>query len=152
MAIRPILIIPLVLIIFETVCGFNSYAKSPSQSFFSDDLTEDAWKTHTEYIRAVNIGNEIFSEEIPSLYWADRIKALVPIKVYTHRVNIVVVQRIDKGIEFGKYIYIPISSYLPKTGVDGFVLEPNPERNKGYFLGNGIFDYTRVIFDPTRIN
>ena len=47
--------------------------------------------------------------------WTDPIKALHPIRVYTHRVNVVVVQRVHEGIEEGKYIYISISSYLPRS-------------------------------------
>ena len=147
MKIYHISIIAFVLFIISVGCGEQSY----SQSFYSDELVGSAWETHAEHIKAVNAKIEVNSEEIPSLYWADRIKALKPIKVYKHRTNIVIVQRIEKGIEFGKYVYIPISSYLPKTGVDGFVLEPNPERDKGYFLGNWIFEYTRVIFDCTNL-
>ena len=77
-------------------------------------------------------------------YWADGIKALNPIKVYTHRINLVVVQRIGDGIEEGKYIYIPISSYLPKTGDDGFTFSPEPMNGNIYTLGNGVFDFKRT--------
>ena len=69
------------------------------------------------------------------MYWPDRIKALNPIKVYTHRVNVVVVQRLSDGTEEGKYIYIPISSYLPRSGDDAFTFARTET--------NGVYDYRR---------
>jgi len=52
------------------------------------------------------------SPDIPAKYWAPRIQALRPVKVYTHRVNVVVVQRIVGGAEEGKYIHIPVAPSL----------------------------------------
>lgn len=74
---------------------------------------------------------------IPPEYWTGPIKALHPLTVYTHRVNVVVVQRIRDGIEEGKYIYIPISSYLPHSGDDGFEFMPNPQK--------GVYDFKRTV-------
>jgi hypothetical protein len=48
------------------------------------------------------------------------IKALNPLRVYLHRFNIVVVQRESDATEEGRYVYIPISSYMPVNGDDGF--------------------------------
>jgi hypothetical protein len=113
-------------------------------SLFPDDITGDAHETYAAYGRAIRAGSIKSSDEIPEAYWADRIRALNPIKVYTHRVNIVVVQRVRDGTEEGKYIYIPISSYLPETGDDSFVFSPNPMTGDTYTLGNGVFDFKRM--------
>lgn len=85
---------------------------------------------------------------IPPQCWAASIKALQPIKVYTHRVNVVVVQRAHDGVEEGKYIYIPISSYLPQNGVDGFEFTPNPQQGNMYYTGDGVFDFKRTLKKP----
>jgi len=125
-------------------CGCQSNTGSKSPSMFPDDVAGDAHATHVAYLKAVGAGIEKSSAEIPPAYWADRIRALNPIKVYTHRVNIVVVQRVSDGTEEGKYIYIPISSYLPQTGDDGFVFSPNPRSGDTYTLGDGVFDFKRT--------
>jgi hypothetical protein len=109
-----------------------------------DDLMGDAHATYAARARAVNAGTETLTTEIPSTYWADRIKALNPIKVYTHRANMVVVERISNGTEEGKYICIPISSYLPETGDDGFAFSPDPKSGDTHTLGNGVFDFKRT--------
>ncbi len=77
---------------------------------------------------------------IPPECWAAPIKALHPITVYTHRVNLVVVQRVHDGIEEGKYLYIPISSYLPHSGDDGFEFSPDKDT-----LGKGVYDFKRTV-------
>ena len=123
-------------------CQSNEGPTSPS--LFPDDLTGDAHATYAAHTRAINAGTEALATEIPSTYWADRIKALNPVKVYTHRVNIVVVQRISHGTEEGKYVYIPISSYLPQTGDDGFVFSPDQNSGETHTLGNGVFDFKRT--------
>ena len=125
-------------------CGCQSNEGPKSPSLFPDDITGDAQATYAAYVQAINAGTETLTTEIPSTYWADRIKALNPIKVYTHRINIVVVQRISDGTEEGKYIYIPISSYLPQTGDDGFTFSPDPKSGDIYTLGNGVFDFKRT--------
>ncbi len=101
-----------------------------------DNLATAAWKTHIQYIKAVNSGAQEPSEEIPEKYWTDEIQRLKPIKVYTHRVNIVVVQKASANREEGTYIYIPISSYLPQSGDDGFTFTD---------IGNSVYDFKRVI-------
>jgi hypothetical protein len=88
----------------------------------------------------------------PSLDERDRLyhrggacrNALAGIAPVSARVNIVVVQKIAGDVEEGKYIYIPVSSYLPQPGDDGFEFKPNPKIGETYILGNGIFDYTRT--------
>lgn len=117
-----------------------------------DSLMNAAWRTHAAYNRAVGAGEIEPSENIPSLYWADRIKDLNPIRVYTHRVNIVVVQQMSGNVEKGKYIYIPISSYMPMSGEDGFAFSPDPLQGNQYHSAESL-DYTRTItyaFDELR--
>ncbi len=137
-------------LVMLAACGCQPSETPESPSLFSDDLAGDAYATYAAHHRAIKAGTETLVTEtpstyrIPSTYWADRIKALNPIKVYTHRINLVVVQRISDGIEEGKYIYIPISSYLPKTGDDGFLFSPEPLNGNTYRLGNGVFDFKRT--------
>jgi hypothetical protein len=115
-------------------------------SLFSDDLVGAAHATYVARLRATRGGTPDPTNEYYPRYWAPRIRELKPIKVYKHRINIVVVQRIEDGVEYGKYIHIPISSYLPMTGVDGFTYSPEPLDGKTYTLhNNGVFDYTRTI-------
>jgi len=114
-----------------------------------DDLSNAAHQTYANYNRAFQAGEEKAQEgsaeiEIPSKYWADPIKALKPLKVYIHLVNIVVVQRIQNGIEEGKYIYIPVSSYLPQNGVDGFEYKPNPQRDNMFYSGDDVLEFRRT--------
>jgi hypothetical protein len=116
----------------------------PSSSMPADRVKGDAQATHAAYTRAILAGKEKPGAEIPPAYWSEGIKQLKPLKVYTHRVNIVVVQHVTESTEEGKYIYIPISSYLPHSGDDGFVFSPNPRTGDKYTLGNGIFDFKRT--------
>jgi len=131
-------------------CRSNEVPESGLLS--ADDLVEAAHATYVTRLRALKGGTPDLTDEIDSAYWADGIKALNPIKVYLHRINIVVVQRISDGIEEGKYIFIPISSYLPMTGDDGFVFSPDPMGGKTYSLGNRVFDFKRtrsIVEKPT---
>jgi hypothetical protein len=128
-------------------CSTNQPSREPKApsseaTLSANSLVDAAWLTYRNARAAPDMG------EIPPECWADAVKALHPIKVYTHRVNIVVVQRIHDGIEEGKYIYIPISSYLPLTGDDGFEFIPNPLRGNKYTLGDGVFDFKRTIRKP----
>jgi len=114
----------------------------PEQSLFKpNSLVGAALNTREAYMRAVNTGAEKSLTKIPARYWDQQIKDMKPIKVYNHMVNIVVVQRVSDNVEEGKYIYIPISSYLPRSGDDGFLFNPNPMDN----FGNGIFDFERSM-------
>ena len=60
-------------------------------------------------------------ETILEQYWSGLIRALKPLRVYTHRANVVVALKVNNYIEEGVYISIPVSSYLPVTGDDGFM-------------------------------
>jgi hypothetical protein len=106
-----------------------------------DVLVYAAQETHARYARAVNAGKEVRSDVIPRRYWASAIRALKPIKVYTYRANIVVVQRICDHTEEGKCICTLITSLVPQDGVDGFSLRKS---------GNCVFDYQRSLdmIDP----
>jgi hypothetical protein len=110
-------------------------------------LVDAAHETYARYVRAMRGygGEDPTPDEIPRQYWAEGIKKLKPIKVYKHRINIVVVQKVSDNVEEGKYIHNPVSSYLPKDGIDGFTLRPNPLKGNKYHLGDGIFDYQRTI-------
>jgi hypothetical protein len=108
-------------------------------------LADAAHETYARYVRAINAGEQIATPDIPRQYWAESIKELKPIKVYTHRVNIVVAQKVRDNVEEGKYINTPVSSYLPMDGIDGFTFQPNPLKDNQYNLGDGIFDYQRTI-------
>lgn len=137
------LVLNLVLMLGLSACQTKSGIENTHLS--PNTLADAAYETSSGYARAVNAGKEILSTEIPRQYWAQAIRDLAPIKVYTHRVNLVVVQKIRDNVEEGKYIYIPISSYLPMDGVDGFIYKPNPLKGSQYHLGDGVFDYQRTI-------
>ncbi len=126
-------------------CQSNEEPESPSLSPDNADLVEAAYATYLARRDATRGGTPDPTNEFYPTYWADGIKALNPIKVYKHMINVVVVQRISDGIEEGKYIVIPISSYLPVTGDDGFVFSPEPLNGNTYSLGTGVFDFKRTI-------
>jgi hypothetical protein len=110
------------------------------------NLVDAAHQTYASRVRAINEGKDNSSStEIHERYWAQAIRELKPIKVYIHRNNIVVVQKVRDNVEEGKYINIPVSSHLPQDGIDGFTFQPNPVKGNQYHLGDGIFDYQRTI-------
>ena len=136
----------LILVLILVLSGCQQKTKVESATLSKSTLSEAAHKTYADHVRAIHEGKENSSSlEIPERYWAQAISDLKPIKVYTHRVNIVVVQKIRNNAEEGKYIYIPVSSYLPMDGVDGFTYKPNPLKGNQYHLGDGVFDYQRTI-------
>lgn len=114
-------------------CGAKSAVRGPG---FSPDTAGAAYKTYVQYVRAVHAGKEKVSDDIPEQCWADGIKALKPVKVYLHRVNIVAVQRVSSETEQGKYIYIPVSSYIPQSGDDGFTFTEHKD---------DVYDYRRSV-------
>jgi len=111
-------------------------------SLFSKGRQRDAWRTISAYDQALLAGTEKTRTEIPSSYWEPSIQRLHPVKVYTHRVNLVVVQRVHDGKEYGKYIHLPVSSFQPVCSwpfshpVDGFVFYPA--------WGTGVYSFTRT--------
>lgn len=123
--------------------GWSNADDLKSSSLSAAQLTAAAEATYAAYMKAPEAAAEEPGVEIPAAFWTDGIRQLMPLRVYTHLVNIVVVQHVTDGIEKGKYIYIPISSYLPMSGDDGFVFSPNPWKADRYTLGSGIFDFER---------
>ena len=140
MRITSVSIVGIALTVLCCASGCRS-TPEPTAPLYPDELVRDATETYAAY---VNAGTEESGADIPPAYWAEGIRSLQPLKVYTHRVNIVVVQRLIDGIEEGMYIYIPISSYLPEPGDDGFEFTPNPKTGNTYTLGNGIFEFKRT--------
>lgn len=133
----------------EAVAAHEAYiAQLKGLELFSETpLGRAAHQTSAAYGRAVRAGETERTEHIPPLYWADGIRELQPVMVYTHRVNLVVVQKLTSEGEEGKYIYIPISSYLPVSGVDGFEFTPDPLQGNEYHSME-VLDYTRRIEGP----
>ncbi len=132
------------LALLSLVCSCSETRKADTPSPFPTGLTDDAQRTYSAHVKAPNAGAGKSGDDIPRDCWAEGIRALHPIRVYSHRANIVVVQRMSEGTEEGKYINILISSYLPQTGDDGFVFSPNPTSGNTYKLGNGVFDFKRT--------
>ena len=66
-------------------------------------------------------GVDVDAFNIPSGLWADPIRALHPVRVYMHHYNTVIVLKESDGFEEGVYVCLPISSWIPRSGVDGFV-------------------------------
>ncbi len=134
-------------ILLCTLCGCPTKGPSPETTKpparARPSLSELSWAAQKTVMNCDGVpGTE---GGIAPVCWTDPIKALNPIRVYTHRVNVVVVQRVHEGIEEGKYIYIPISSYLPQSGDDGFEFTPDPRRGNTYTWGDGVFDFKRTI-------
>jgi len=117
-------------------CGRNPEAGEGN--FAGLDLAIAGLQTYARYIKAVNAGTQVRSDEIGPEYWAEEIKKLRPIKVYQHRCNMVVVQNVSPGREEGKYICTMISSYAPQSGEDGFAFSE---------VGSSVYDFTRVTND-----
>lgn len=112
-------------------------------SSFHKGRQRDAWRTMQAYTAAALQHHETFQREIPPTYWDPGIQRLHPLKVYTHRGNLVVVQSVTDGVEHGKYIYLPVAPFHPtsawfsnKHGVDGFVFRPA--------FGTGVYNYKRT--------
>lgn len=112
-------------------------------STFHKGLQRDAWRTQEAYDAALLAHREKSRSEIPPIYWDAGIQRLHPVKVYTHRGNLAVVQSVSDGAEHGKYIDLPVAPFHPvsawfshKHAVDGFVFRPA--------LGTGVFNYTRT--------
>jgi hypothetical protein len=123
-------------------CALNAaedHWKSPSP----EEIVKGANETYMSFIKATNAKGPLASAEISKEYWSAEIRAHKPLKVYTHMVNLVVVQKSADRKEEGLYIYIQVSSYLPMDGVDGFKLTPKPNQGRIYTLGDGIFRYER---------
>ena len=123
-------------------CHLNDSMKTESSK--SEKLLLAAQATHAAFIRSFSAGQEPTSTDIPRQFWAKEISALDPLRVYSHRVNIVVVQKESDSVEEGTYICPLISSYYPMNGQDGFTYQ-HDSTNKGvYDSHTGVFHYMRT--------
>jgi hypothetical protein len=115
-----------------------------------DYFTYAAERTYAAYGAAITAGKEekpaADAPVIPSKYWTEPIKALRPIRVYLHHHNLVVVQKVSDNVEEGKYIMNSISSYLPKSGDNGFSFSPSPKSATGglSYPANGVLEFKRT--------
>jgi len=131
------LIVPLCLFgCLFIVFGCNKKPGSEDAGIIPDNLSVAALQTHARYIKAVNSGRQEPSDEISKQYWTDEIKRLKPIKVYRHGTNIVAVQKETENRQEGLYITLMISSYMPRSGDDGFTFTE---------IGNSVYKFERVI-------
>jgi len=113
-----------------------------------DDLNAAGNRTYSNYLRGVNSGDRESGKrgderEIPEKYWAEPLRALRPVKVYLHRMNMVVVEKCGAGVEEGRYIMLLISSEWPRNGIDGFEFTPDPWADGGFSVPGGVLQYTR---------
>lgn len=77
-----------------------------------DSLMQGLREMGPAYAEALDSGTVSRDGEIPPRFWSKPIKALHPIKVYKDQGNIVIVQTITNGFEFGKYITPGTSSHV----------------------------------------
>ena len=97
----------------EFQAALRAMSPSSTNEFQAEiDLEEAVGKMRWDYHRDQPPGKTP-PEEIPARYWCNPIKALHPIKVYEDQGNVVVVQKIANGIEYGKYIGSVYSSHHP---------------------------------------
>ena len=66
--------------------------------------------------------------------WPEAVRALKPLRVYSDRMNAVIALSQEGGVETGIYVYVPISSYIPRSG-DGWVFDA---------VGEDVWQYTRT--------
>ncbi|MDI1310867.1 hypothetical protein [Prosthecobacter sp.] len=125
------------------LCSCMQEQHADQGSTFHKGLQRDAWRTLSSYDEAVLKHRETFRREIPPTYWDLGIQRLHPVKVYTHRGNLVVVQSVTDGVEHGKYIDLPVARFHPvsawfsnKHVVNGFVFRPA--------RGTAVFNFTRT--------
>ena len=101
-------------------------------SLYDSPLQQAAAETSFAYHTAVRDGFESQSAEIPQKFWSEELRSLNPIRVYIHNVNVVIVQEENAAMEKGRYVYIPISSYLPRDEDDGFTFKILEDGTYGY--------------------
>ena len=75
--------------------------------------------------------------------WPAEIRALDPVSVYTHNMNTVAVLKLVDGIEYGKYIARPESSYWPQSGDDGFTFMSDPSEAAEFGVGCKVYEFRR---------
>ena len=133
---RPLIVIVCLFSMLLIIPTCQKKSDNGDISHIPENLSTAALQTHAQYIKAVNSGQQERSEEIPKKYWTDEIKKLNPEKVYLHGTNIVVVQKETANKQEGLYIVLMISSYMPRSGDDGFTFTN---------LGNSVYKFERVI-------
>jgi hypothetical protein len=124
-------LVPVVLGAFVLLLCGCMQGIAPPGALYHQGLQRDAWQTEESYDQALLSHTEKTRDEIPPAYWAPSIQRLRPLRVYTHRSNLVVVQRQEaSGQEHGHYIHLSTSPYTPPRswlfphGVDGFRFFP----------------------------
>ena len=136
---KTIPLLGVLLSILGCVCACRPTTEPAAASPHSDDpdrLSQDAFETYTAYVKSYKPGSETPVGEIPSTYWTESLRALHPIRVYLHRANVVVVQEGAGESERGKYIQVRVSSYIPRSGDDGFEFTSKSR--------TGVHDFKRV--------
>ncbi len=108
---------------FLCVVPLFLYSCSPTMSPTPPNLNDAAAATSRVFHQAVYDGVPVWSEDIPKMYWSPELEVLKPIRIYIHRVNVVLVQEEEQGIERGVYFQIPESSYICRSGEDGFTFD-----------------------------
>ena len=131
--------ISIVLMVFACgIAGCKPKEHTTTSSVTLGDLPRAALEMQTAFVKEIGAHGGAPDGQIPSNYWNDPIKALNPIRIYFHRMNILVVQQINDRVETGKYICSPISSYWPQSGVDGLDLT---------FVSASVYNYRRICPD-----
>lgn len=129
----------IVLMVFVCgIAGCKSKEHTTTSSFMLGDLPKAALEMQFAFVKEIGAHGGPPDDQIPSNYWNDPIKALNPIRIYSHRMNILVVQQINDRVETGKYICSPISSYWPQSGADGLDLK---------FVSTSVYNYRRICPD-----
>ena len=73
------------------------------RSLFSEGLPGAAYYTYALYNRAAQQGELVSPDAISERHWAEEVRDLKPIRVYLHRFNVVIVEKVADGVEEGKY-------------------------------------------------
>jgi hypothetical protein len=97
-------------------------ADSDYNAVRAKEANQEIYKFKIPNTKEVN--QDIYEYEIPPMYWNEVIRSINPIRVYDHRLNVVIALKSGDGVEEGIYIFNVESSYAPlKYGTeveDGF--------------------------------
>lgn len=135
--------VDVLIVLMVLVCGLTGCKPkehTSTSSLMLGDLPKAALEMQTAFVKEIGAHGGAPDGQIPSNYWNDPIKALNPIRIYFHRMNILVVQQINDRVETGKYICSPISSYWPQSGADGLDLT---------FVSASVYNYRRICPDES---
>ncbi len=129
-------------VLVMVLCACGSSPRPRSVPPYPESLTGEAQTTYVSYITAVQAGREPVDDfTIPPRYWTEAVRALHPLRVYVHETNVAVVQKMVGDVEHGIYISVPVSSYLPRSGDDGFEFTPDPRTARRV---TGIYEFRRT--------